>query len=155
MGGSESITGLSWNAHIENALVSYVRYLGKTLWPCRLAVLYPYPAAWPIGEVVTCGLVLLVVTGLVLGTARSRPWLLVGWLWFLGVLLPFIGLIQAGAQAMADRFMYVPAIGIIVALIWGWHGLAKGERYQQIALSVVSSAVIVLCLVLTRQQLGH
>jgi len=91
----------------------------------------------------------------VLGTARSRPWWLVGWFWFLGVLLPFIGLVQAGAQAMADRFMYVPALGLFVAMIWGLHGLAKGGRYQQNGLSVAGAAVIVICLVLTRQQLGH
>ncbi|MEI8043124.1 MAG: hypothetical protein WCL11_17065 [Verrucomicrobiota bacterium] len=102
----------------ENALVSYVRYLGKTFWPSRLAVFYPYPAAWPMWEVVACGLLLLVISGLVLGTARSRPWLFVGWLWFVGVLVPFIGLVQAEEQAIADRFMYVPALGIIVQRLY-------------------------------------
>jgi len=92
---------------------------------------------------------------LVLGTVRSRPWLFVGWFWFLGVLVPFIGLIQAGAQAMADRFMYVPVLGVFVAMIWGLHGLAKGGRYQQNGLSVAGAAAIVVCLLLTRQQLGH
>jgi tetratricopeptide (TPR) repeat protein len=144
-----------WDARLENALVSYVRYLGKTFWPSRLAIFYPYPTAWPMWEVVTCALLLLAISGLVLGTARSRPWLFVGWFWFLGVLVPFVGLIQAGAQAMADRFMYVPALGILVALIWGLHGLAKGGRYQQSGLSVAGAAAIVLCLVLTRQQLGY
>jgi len=155
LGGLESVSRLPWDTRVENALVSYVRYLGKTFWPSRLAVFYPYPTAWPMWEVVACGLLLLVISGLVLGTARSRPWLLVGWFWFLGVLVPFIGLVQAGEQAMADRFMYAPIIGIIVALIWGWHGLAKGGRHQQIGLSVTASAAIVLCLALTRQQLRH
>ena len=102
-----------------------------------------------------CGLILLAISGLVLGTARSRPWLMAGWFWLLGVLVPSSGLIQAGAQAMADRFMYVPLIGVIVAVIWGTHGLAKGGRQQQVALSVAGFAVVVLCTVLTRQQLGH
>jgi Tfp pilus assembly protein PilF len=155
LGMLDSVSRLPWDTRMENALVSYVRYLGKTFWPSRLAVFYPYPAAWPMWEVVACGLLLLVVSGLVLVTARSRPWLLVGWCWFLGVLVPFIGLVQAGAQAMADRFMYVPAIGIIVAMIWGLHGLAKGGRYQPNGLSVAGGAAIVLCLALTRQQLGH
>jgi protein O-mannosyl-transferase len=155
LGSLLSISRVPWDTRMGNALVSYVHYIAKTFWPTRLAVFYPYPTAWPVWEVVTCGLLLLVISGLVLGTARSRPWLFVGWFWFLGVLVPFIGLVQAGEQAMADRFMYAPAIGIIVAVIWGLHGLTKGGRYQQIALAVGASAVTVLCLVLTRQQLGY
>ena len=144
LGLLDSVARLPLDTRMENALVSYVRYLGKTFWPSRLAVFYPYPAAWSMWEVVTCGLLLLVISGLVLGTARSRPWLLVGWFWFLGVLVPFSGLVQAGAQAMADRFMYIPAIGIIVAVIWGLHGLAKDGRYQRIGLSVAGGATVVL-----------
>jgi Flp pilus assembly protein TadD len=155
LGMLDSVSRLSWDARLENALVSYVRYLGKTFWPSRLAIFYPYPTAWPIWEVVACALLLLAISGLVLGTARSRPWLFVGWFWFLGVLVPFIGLIQAGAQAMADRFMYVPALGVFVAMIWGLHGLAKGGRYQQNGLSVAGAAAILVCLVLTRQQLRY
>jgi len=155
LGMLDSVSRLPLDTRIGNALVSYVRYLGKTFWPSRLTVFYPYPATWPMWEVVTCGLLLLVISGLVLGTARSRPWLFVGWCWFLGVLVPFSGLVQAGAQAMADRFMYAPAIGVMVAVIWGLHGLAKGGRYQRIGLSVVGGAAVVLCLALTRQQLGH
>jgi protein O-mannosyl-transferase len=155
MGFLVSVSRLPWDTRLENALVSYGRYLGKMFWPGGLAVLYPYPAAWPMREVVACGLLLFVITGLVLGTARSRPWLLVGWCWFLGVLVPFIGLIQAGAQAMADRFMYVPSIGIMVAVIWGLERLAEGGRYPRLGLWAAGSAAILLCLVSTRQQLGH
>jgi protein O-mannosyl-transferase len=151
----DSVSKLPLDTRVENALVSYGRYLGKTFWPSRLAVFYPLPVAWPLWEVVTCGLLLLVISGLAFGTVRSRPWLLVGWFWFLGVLVPFSGLVQAGAQAMADRFMYVPAIGIFVAVIWGLHGLVTSGRYQRLLLSVAASAAIVLCLALTRQQLGY
>jgi len=155
LGMVDSVSRLPWDARLENTLLSYVRYLGKTFWPSRLAVFYPYPTAWPLWQVVSCALLLLAISGLVLGTARSRPWLFVGWFWFLGVLVPFIGLIQVGAQAMADRFMYVPVLGVFVALIWGLHGLAKGGRYQQNGLSVAGAAAIILCLVLTRQQLRY
>ena len=130
LGSLDSVSRLPWDLRIENALVSYVRYLGKTFWPSGLAVFYPYPPAWPMWEVVTCGLLLLAVCGLVLGTARRRPWLLVGWFWFLGVLVPFIGLVQAGAQAMADRFMYVPIIGLLCRDL-GIARLAAGRRYQR------------------------
>jgi tetratricopeptide (TPR) repeat protein len=155
LGMLDSVARLPLDRRVENALVSYVRYLGKTFWPSRLAVFYPYPAVWPRWDVVTCGLLLLVISGLVLGTARRRPWLLVGWFWFLGVLVPFSGLVQAGAQALADRFMYVPAIGIMVAVIWGLHELARGGRYRPIGLAVAGGAAIILCLALTRQQIGY
>ncbi|HVM47775.1 MAG TPA: tetratricopeptide repeat protein [Candidatus Acidoferrum sp.] len=155
LGSLESASSLPLNTRIENALVSYVRYLGKTLWPSHLAVLYPYPRGWPMWEIVACGLLLLALFGLALGAARSRPWLLVGWFWFLGVLVPFIGLIQAGAQAMADRFMYVPIIGIFLAIIWGVSGWAGSGRHGRLALAAAGSAAVVLCLAMTRQQLGY
>ncbi|MGO8927791.1 MAG: tetratricopeptide repeat protein [Limisphaerales bacterium] len=155
LGLLDPVSSLPWDARVENALVSYVRYLGKIFWPSRLAVLYPYPTAWPMWEVVTCALLLLAISGFLLGTARSRPWLFVGWFWFLGTLVPFIGLVQAGAQAMADRFTYVPALGMFVAMIWGLHGLAKRGRYQQNGLLAAGAAAIVLCLLLTPRQLGH
>jgi Flp pilus assembly protein TadD len=151
----DSVSKLPLDMRIKNALESYVRYLGKAFWPSRLTVYYPYPAAWPGWEVASCGLLLLVICGLVLGTVRNRPWWFLGWFWFLGVLVPFSGLVQAGSQAMADRFMYVPLIGIIVAVIWGLNGLTRGRRYQQIGLSVGGCAAIVLCLELTRQQIGY
>jgi Flp pilus assembly protein TadD len=155
LGVLDSVSKMPLDARFENALVSYGRYLGKTFWPSRLAIFYPYPAAWPMWQVAACGLLLLIISGLALRSARSRPWWFVGWFWFLGVLVPFIGLVKAGAQAMADRFMYVPVLGLFVALIWGLHGLAQGRRYQQLGLSVAASAAIALCLVLTRHQLGY
>ncbi len=150
-----SVAGPPWEMRIENALLSYVRYLGKALWPSHLAVFYPYPTAWPAWEAVTCGLLLMVICGLVLSTARRCPWLFVGWFWFLGVLVPFIGLVQAGEQAMADRFMYVPVIGIIVAIVWGSHSLLGCGRTRQPGLLIAGSAAVVLCMVVTRQQLGY
>jgi tetratricopeptide (TPR) repeat protein len=155
LGMLDAVARLPLDTRIANALVSYIRYLGKTFWPSRLAVFYPYPTVFPMWELVMCGLLLLVISGLVLGMARSRPWLLVGWFWFLGVLVPFSGLVQAGAQSMADRFMYVPAIGIFVAMLWELHGLTKGGRYLQLALTVAAGAALVLCLALTRQQIGY
>ena len=108
-----------------NALVSYVRYIGKAVVPTNLAVLYPYPKAWPGWEVALCGLLLIAVSGLAIRTLRSGPYLFVGWFWFLGVLVPFIGLIQAGEQAMADRFMYIPIIGLFMLVVWGLDALLE------------------------------
>jgi protein O-mannosyl-transferase len=146
---------LPWHARLANAVVSYVRYLGKTVWPAHLAVFYPYGRAWPIWIVVACGALLLALTLLALGTARTRPYLLVGWFWFLGVLVPFIGLIQGGAQAMADRFAYVPGLGLLLALVWGAHEWAARWRHRALVLSAAAGLASVLCFALVRQQVGY
>ncbi len=147
-------TQLPLGLRLENAVVSYVRYLAKTLWPSQLAVFYPYPDAWPMWEVGLCGLLLLVVSGVAVSTARSHPWLFVGWFWFLGVLVPVIGLVQAGGQAMADRFAYVPVIGLFMLLVWGAQELTARWRYQGLTLSAIGVLATLFCIALTRQEIG-
>jgi protein O-mannosyl-transferase len=155
MGILDTATQLPLAARFENALVSYARYLGKVVWPSKLAVLYPYPESWPLGMVIASGLFLVAIAGLVVIAGRGRPWLFVGWFWFAGVLVPFIGLVQAGAQAMADRFAYVPLIGLLVAVVWSMHALTAGWRYRGPALSLAALVAIALCAGLTRRQLGY
>jgi Tfp pilus assembly protein PilF len=116
---AEGTAGLAWQWRVANALVSYVRYLGKTFWPSHLAVFYPHPGVWPVEVVGGSVLILLAVSGFVIWRARQAPYLVTGWLWFLGVLVPMIGIIQAGVQAMADRFAYVPLIGLFIMIVWG------------------------------------
>jgi protein O-mannosyl-transferase len=140
---------------IENALVSYGRYLGKAIWPSNLAIFYPLPDAWPAWLAGLCGLLLLVASGLALGCARNRPYGFVGWFWFVGVLVPFIGLVQAGQQAMADRFAYVPLIGLLLAFVWGAFGLLAGWRHGTIVLMAAGVGATLLCTVATRRQLGY
>lgn len=147
-------TRLPLDLRLENAVVSYVRYLAKTFWPSDLAVFYPYPDAWPMWEVGLCGLLLLVISGLALSMARSRPWLFVGWFWFLGVLVPFIGLVQAGGQAMADRFAYVPVLGLFLALVWAAWEVTTRWRYQHLALSAGAVVAILICIAFTRREIG-
>jgi hypothetical protein len=110
---------------VSNALVSYVRYLGNMFWPTDLAAIYPHPAShyylrdqWPGWEICAAGLLLLAVSALCLCQVRRRPYLAVGWFWYLGMLVPVIGLIQAGEQAMADRYTYLPLIGPVLSLVW-------------------------------------
>ncbi len=115
---------------MENAVVSYGRYLWKTLWPARLAPLYPHSAVGlPVWQWVLSGLVLIGVSGLVL-TYRRQRYLMVGWFWFLGTLVPVIGLVQVGDAAMADRYAYLPLMGIFVMIAWGLddRAAAKGVR---------------------------
>jgi tetratricopeptide (TPR) repeat protein len=109
---------------VENALVSYATYIVKMFWPARLAVFYPYPHEFPVWQVALSALLLAGISILVLRERRSRPYLAVGWLWYLGTLVPVIGLIQVGAQARADRYMYLPMVGLSIMLAWGlWEAL--------------------------------
>ena len=104
---------------IVNALVSYMAYIRKTVWPVDLAVLYPHagmPEAWIVG---VSALLLVSITVLGIRNMRDMPFLLVGWLWYLGTLVPVIGIVQVGSQAMADRYTYIPLIGLFIALAWG------------------------------------
>ena len=104
---------------LANALVSYVRYLSQTVWPQRLAAFYPHPVHWPGWQVAGAGLLLVTFSLAVLWSARRRPHLVTGWFWYVGTLVPVIGLVQVGSQAMADRYMYWPAVGVFIALTWG------------------------------------
>src|SRR6185503_18422842 len=98
--------------------VSYARYLLMTFWPFDLAAFYPTPRAWPVTTVIVIAAVLLAISAWTFKNARRRPHLLIGWLWFVGILLPVIGIAQAGEQALADRFTYLPHIGLFIAVTW-------------------------------------
>ncbi len=154
-GAMAAMAHLPWLDRVENALVSYGRYLGKLLYPAQLAVFYPHPGRWPTATVVLTVLLLAGFSLLVFVTRRPRPYLLVGWLWFLGTLVPGIGLVQVGAQAIADRYSYVPSIGVFLILAWGAHELTRRWRCQSVVLSVAVALVLVLCTVVTRRQLGY
>jgi tetratricopeptide (TPR) repeat protein len=140
---------------LQNALLSYLGYLKQTLWPTDLAVFYPYPETFPAWRTAGAGLVGLLLSALLLWAPRQRPYLAVGWIWYVVTLLPMIGLIQVGDFSRADRFTYVPLIGVFLALSWGAYELTRRWRYQALALSVGGGAVLLLCLGLTRQQLGY
>jgi tetratricopeptide (TPR) repeat protein len=153
-GAVHGLTDLSINARVENTLVSYARYLADVFWPAKLAPLYPHPGnslpAWQVGVSATA---LLLITTLVI-QRRERRYLLAGWLWFLGTLIPTIGLIQVGEQAMADRYMYLPILGILIALVWALGDISAARHLSKSWL--VLPAIVVLALgVATRKQLAH
>ena len=124
-GSVASLDVFPFPARLANALVAYCRYVGKALWPVRLAIFYPVPPSWPPVEVLAATLVLVGITGSTLVARRRHPYLVVGWLWFVGTLVPVIGIVQAGDQAMADRFTYVPLVGLAIATVWGLDALAR------------------------------
>lgn len=120
-GQGESLVALDrlpLELRMTNAAVSYVRYLGKTIWPPNLAAFYPFPSAIPVWPVVGGLAVLGLITWLAFRGRDQRPWLAVGWGWYLVTLLPVIGIVQVGQQSMADRYMYVPMIGLLIAIVW-------------------------------------
>ena len=138
---------------LANAAISVVRYAGKLAWPFGLSVLYPYPAAWPTAAVAAAITAIVVVTALAVWQASRRPWIVVGWLWFLGMLVPVIGLVQVGVAAMADRYTYLPILGLQIALLWTLRDWARDETRARLA----SGAVVALLLFLavrTWQQVG-
>jgi Flp pilus assembly protein TadD len=145
---------LPLGARVANALISYGRYLGKLCWPADLAVFYPRPDRWPVGQVVLAGGLLLGLTALARMKRRRCPYWPVGWLWFLGALLPVIGLVQAGEQAMADRWTYLASLGVLIPAVWGAYELTRTWRHHGPPLLIASGAVVVLYLALTRQQIG-
>ena len=146
---------LPLSARSGNALISYVRYLGKFFWPTDLAIYYPYPGHWPMAKVLMAGGLILGLSVLFLAQRRRFPFVLMGWLWFVGMLVPVIGLVQAGSQAMADRYTYLPSLGLLMLAVWAAFELARRWRHHEIALSVAGAAAVALCLALTRQQLGY
>jgi Flp pilus assembly protein TadD len=141
------------DVRLGNALVSVARYLGKLVWPFGLSILYPYPASWPLPAVAGAGLLLACLTVGALVQLRRRPWLLVGWLWFLGMLVPVIGLVQVGVQAMADRYTYLPALGVQIAVLWTVRDLAATDARRHAAAWALA-AVLLFCAVRTWQQVG-
>jgi Flp pilus assembly protein TadD len=139
-------------ARFENALVSYAVYVFKMVWPVNLAVFYPYSQGSLVAPAVVAAIVIAAITVLVLRVFPRWPYLAVGWLWYLVTLLPVIGLVQAGAQARADRFTYIPMIGVSIALVWGASdALAAWPRIRLALAAVVCSA----CLMLTWLQVGY
>jgi tetratricopeptide (TPR) repeat protein len=119
VGGSvRGLESLTLPGRIANAVVSYATYLGMTVWPFRLAPYYPYQEHWPTWRVVVSGLILVGLTLFAVLQRRQRPFLLTGWLWFAGTLVPVIGLVQVGNQSFADRYTYFPSIGLCLAIAW-------------------------------------
>jgi len=131
---------------VKNGLVSYIIYIQKMIWPVDLAVFYPYPKYIPFWQLTVACLVLATITGAVLRTRKQGPYLSVGWLWYLGTLIPVIGLVQQGLwSALADRFSYVPLIGVFVAITWGFRDLAFKwhlPRFFTFALAVIVLALL-------------
>jgi len=150
---------LSLSARISNGLVCYFRYIGKMFWPAELLIFYPHPAGHlPLWQPVLAGLGLALLSALAVWQIRARPWLFVGWFWFVGTLFPLIGLAQTGHHAMGDRFVYVPLIGLFIILTWGIRDLAVWllqPRIRKPVLGALAGVIIAALAVRTWYQTGH
>jgi tetratricopeptide (TPR) repeat protein len=139
---------------LSNALVSYAKYLLLTFWPNNLAVYYPLaPMGVPAWQLIGAAFLLIGITALCLFQRRSRPYLIMGWLWFLGTLVPVIGLVQVGGQTMADRYFYIPSIGLFIALAFGLADIAKSWRIAPSLSAVIAGGVLLTLATLTNAQI--
>jgi protein O-mannosyl-transferase len=149
-----SAEALPLTLRVSNAIISYGSYILKMFWPSGLAVFYPSRAAigWelPVSVMLIAGVSILVIRAL-----RRRPYLAVGWFWYLGTLVPVIGLVQVGEQAMADRYTYIPLIGLFIMIAWGVPELLHGTRYAKTALGFSGAIVLAALAVCTWFQLGY
>jgi tetratricopeptide (TPR) repeat protein len=151
-GGIYTLEALPIDVRMTNAFLSYLKYIGKLFYPAQLAVLYPHPhsASW-----LKSGVAVLFLGGiswLVLRNARKHPYLFVGWLWYLGVLVPVIGFVHAGSQAMADRFVYIPFIGLYIAIAWGIPQFMRSCAHRRLYLAILSTSCLSILMVTSWDQ---
>jgi tetratricopeptide (TPR) repeat protein len=155
-GGAVAASGaLPFSDRVANALVSYMRYIGKMLWPARLAAVYPFsrpiPEWWVFGSL----LGFFAISIVAIRAARRYPYVTVGWLWYVGTLVPVIGVVQVGSQAMADRYTYVPLVGLFIIVAWGAVDLCARWPHRRQVLPVAAGLAIIACAVFARVQVEY
>lgn len=144
-----------WTERIKNAIFSYTVYLEKTFLPINLSFFYPFPAeGYPSNEILIRAGILISVTLLAIGLVRWAPYLLVGWLWYLGTLVPVIGLVQVGFQAYADRYVYFPLIGIFIAVVWLLDGVARRRPQEGVIMAMLGGVLLLALSTATYFQIG-
>ncbi|MBN1391299.1 MAG: glycosyltransferase family 39 protein [Sedimentisphaerales bacterium] len=149
-----TLESTSLSSRIANAFTSYIRYIQKTVWPGKLAVIYPAEgeiasrAAW-----ILYAAVFILITALCFYIGRRRKYVLVGWLWYVGTLIPVIGLVKVGSHAMADRYMYIPMVGLLIIAGWGSKDLVGNRRLLKNALAVLAGALLLSSIIITRNQI--
>jgi len=154
-GAVGSLEALPLSVRMANAFVSSITYTVKMLWPANLAVFYPHPASWPLWKVLGSVALLTAITVLAIRGARKRPYAAVGWLWYVGTLVPVIGIVQVGSQAMADRYTYIPLIGLFIIVAWAVPELLDKWSYRRQALVALSTLCLLCLFLLTWRQVGY
>jgi len=150
-----SLAYMSFAERLCNAVYSYNHYLAKMIWPSKLVVFCPLPQVWVIWQVATAGLVVIGLSVAAVWQVRKRPYLATGWFWFLGTLMPVIGFVKQGLQSHADRYSYVPLIGLFIIIAWGACDLARRWRLRPVVLGSGAALALLACISTTRAQLAH
>ncbi len=141
---------------IANMFISYIRYIGKLVWPSRLAILYPHTYSnLSIAITIICALLFIVITILCIYIGLRKRYVAVGWLWYVGTLVPMIGLIQAGSQAMANRYMYISMLGLLIIIAWSFKDLIAKWRFLKVAAAGLTIIILPILVFLTRMQVRH
>ena len=154
-GAVQTLSDCPLDVRLQNVVVSYLCYLGKTCWPVNLATPYPDPHSWSMILFLTASLLLIALTASSLRLGRRFPFVAAGWLWFLGMLTPVIGLVQVGAQAMADRYTYLPLIGLFIILVWGAAEACARWRVPIVVRAAVTALGLIACSARTMDQLRY
>src|SRR5262245_16278267 len=153
-GGVRTFTEAAVTLRLSNALVSYAKYLLLAFWPNDLAVFYPWPEAGiPAWQIIGAALLLIAITAFCFFERKIRPYLIVGWLWFMGTLVPVIGLVQVGKQTMADRYFYIPSIGLFIAIVFGLADIAERRRIAPWIGAAIANVVLLVLASLTNAQI--
>ena len=153
-GAVTAIDSLPLGFRIENAFLSYVRYIGKMFWPLDLAFFYPYPRRFLSWQIISAALLLIAISILVVVARRRRPCLAFGWFWYILTLVPVIGFVQVGIQAMADRYTYIPHIGLAIMLAWGVAELGRGRRFGSYLVTAAACVFVCFISLCTWKQVG-
>ncbi|MFL6417675.1 MAG: tetratricopeptide repeat protein [Bryobacteraceae bacterium] len=149
-----AIVSVPWSTRIGNAVFAYAKYLFLLLWPAHLSVLYPYRLHIPLPELAAAAIMLAAISWIVIRCAPRKPYLLAGWLWYVVALAPTVGLLQSGSQAFADRYTYLPSIGILVAVVWILADMLPTEAFWRLPASACAVLVVVLFAVASRIQVS-
>lgn len=154
-GNTALLAELPFNLRVENVFVSYARYLGKIVWPFDLSVFYPYPHHWPWPHIIFAGALTILLCLAAVRLGRQRPFVFTGWFWFVGMLVPVIGITQAGIQSMADRFTYIPATGIFIIVAWELGEISRRWPAAKSFIGGLALTVLIACGLRTWNQTGH
>jgi Flp pilus assembly protein TadD len=155
-GAVQLLKTYSIQTRIINAFVAYIEYIVNMVWPVKLAVLYPHPGnSLPLWKGVVAGLALVLITILVIRKARKIPYITVGWFWYVVTLIPVIGIVQVGLQAMADRYTYITLIGLFVIIAWGANDLFSKWAHRKIWLGTLTAILLPVLIVLTWKQVQY
>lgn len=154
-GGVPDVVELPLGLRVSNALVAFLGYVGKLFIPRDLAVFYPYPASIPLRTATAAALAMLAITALLALRRKQIPYALIGWLWFVGTLVPVIGVVQAGSQSMADRYTYIPHIGLYIAVVWAGADAVRRSSAGQALVATVAAGVLLTMAVISREQVGY